>query len=107
MAARTSLIHLSPAVATDQVTSRPCTVDWTSTGDGSALPPQLSVDMIDPTVTFATNDGDVITVTALGDINLNGSGPGSGPFPVTITPPPPPPPTGVPGPVSVLGVTTV
>lgn len=106
MATRVNTIHLSPVNPDDQITSRPCTVDF---ADGTT--PQLQIDMIDPAATFTAEDGAIITVTALGDVNVMGPGPVlGGPFPYTVQPtppPPPPPPTSVPGPVTVLGVSSV
>ncbi len=103
MAARTSMIILSPVVPTDQVTSRPCSVVWTATVSG-VIPPPLTLDMIDPNTSFATTDGDVLTVTPLGDVNsFAPSAPGD-PFPYTVALPPPPPPVAAPAIPQVLSV---
>lgn len=103
MAARTSMIILDPVVPADQVTSRPCSVVWTGTVSG-VIPPPLVIDMFDPNTTFATNDGDVLTVTPLGDVNsFAASAPGD-PFPYTVALPPPPPPTAAPRVPQVVNV---
>jgi hypothetical protein len=99
MATRTNTIQLSPVDPAAAVTSRPCQVVFS---DGS---PTLNVDMQDPAATFPAEDGQALTVTALGDINTVGQGPPSDPFPYTVAVIPPPP--VVPVKPTVLGVTSV
>lgn len=96
--ARANTIKLSPADPAAQVTSRPCQVVF---ADGT---PTVNVDMINPDATFPANDGQVVTITALGDINVVGQGPPSDPFHYTVAPPPP---TVVPVKPTVEGVTSV
>lgn len=103
MPANTCTPQLSPLNQANQVTSRPVRIDF---NDGT---PSLNLDMIDPAASFQANDGQQGTVTALGDINVNGQGQVTGvPFTFNIggvTPPGPP--TGVPDPVSVIGLSVV
>lgn len=98
MAARVCTIQLSPVDPAAQVTSRPCKVVF---ADGT---PTVNVDMINPAATFTGTDGQQVTVTALGDVNVVGQGSPSDPFPYKVGPPPP---TVVPVKPTVLGVKSV
>ena len=100
MASRVNTVHLSPAAA--DVTSRPVVITF---ADG--VTPAITVDMMDPTVTFAANDGDSISAVAT-DVNITGQSVPSAPFlyTVAVTPPPPPPPT-VPVSPTILGISSV
>ncbi len=75
MAARKGNPQLSPADPAFAITSRPTTIVL----NGG---PPITLDMIDPSLTFDCVDGDVVTVVA-SDVNSVGTGPASDPFVIT------------------------
>ncbi len=81
MSALLGTVHLTPANPADHVTSRPTSIIVTPAGGTAG--PQIVLDMIDPTLTFAANDGDSVAVIPIGDVNAFGQSASGDPFTVT------------------------
>ncbi len=81
MAALLGTVHLSAVIPAEHVTSRPTSIIVTPAGGTAG--PQVVLDMIDPTLTFACNDGDSVAVIPIGDVNAFGQSASGDPFTVT------------------------
>ena len=90
----TGLVVLSPVNPADQVTHRIVTIVI----NGGA---PITLDMIDPSLTFPVNPGDSVVATA-SDQNIVGSSPASAPFTAVA---PLPPPTTVPATPTITAIT--
>ncbi len=81
MSALLGTVHLSAVIPAEHVTSRPTSIIVTPSGGTAG--PQIVLDMFDPTLTFACNDGDSVAVIPIGDVNAFGQSASGDPFTVT------------------------
>ncbi len=81
MASLLGTVHLTGVIPAEHVTSRPTSIIVTPAGGTAG--PQITLDMIDPTLTFPCNDGDSIAVIPIGDVNAFGQSASGDPFTVT------------------------